>query len=85
MDFKYETGNEYGDTLAGALRTGVAMKCRDGCENERSAKQSMCGECWQRIPPALALEIALPDSDEQRAHDVKTALDWLAADDKRRG
>lgn len=60
------------------------MKCREGCDNEKSQEQSMCGECWQRLPLAKALEIALPDSDEQRAQDVKAALDWLAADDKRR-
>ena len=62
------------------------MKCRDGCENEKSEASDFCGACWMRL--RLEDKDALADAricgrGHQRA--MEQALTWLAADDKGRG
>ena len=61
------------------------MKCREGCEGEKAQHSVLCEACWMRLP--LEEKDALGDAwvrgrGVQKAE--QRALDWLAADDKRR-
>jgi hypothetical protein len=60
------------------------MKCREGCENERSSLQVVCKPCWARVPIELRFTcLFVTDLDDAAKLEGKIR-DWLAADDKRR-
>lgn len=60
------------------------MKCREGCEGQRSAMQVCCLTCWLRVAPELKRACWEAENAEE-ARDAEQAVKcWLAADDKRR-
>lgn len=61
------------------------MKCRDGCENEKSSAAVVCHACTRRVPLGLLLAASFAVSLDQMRSAENEILTWLAADDKRRG
>ena len=60
------------------------MKCREGCEEERKARQLSCIKCWMRIPAVLLFKRGMAKTSRERKEATQAIHDWLAADDKRR-
>lgn len=61
------------------------MKCRDGCEGERTQAQPCCMSCWLRLPPELKRACWEASNQEEARYAEQAVRCWLAADDKRRG